>query len=74
MDTVNEVTLSIGEQIKNALVAASRDDGLKRTQRWLANRINMGEVEMSNKIANTNDKTFTKEDLEKINAVLGTSL
>lgn len=64
--------MPLGDKIKTALADASKSDGLKRTQRWLAARIGMGEVELSNKMANVKEKTFTNEELKKINNVLGT--
>ena len=64
-----DIEISVGEKVKNALAAASRKDGLKRTQRWLAGQIGIGEVELCNKIANLRNKTFTPEELKKINSI-----
>ncbi len=59
----------VGDLIRDKLKAMSNADGLKRTQRWLSGQVNIGEVELSNKI---NNGKFTKEDLEKINLTLST--
>lgn len=59
--------MDLGQQIKLALNRLSNSDGLKRTQRWLAMQMGIGEVLLSNKIRN-ND--FTKEELDNINLIL----
>ena len=72
MKKENDTEISIGQKIKNALEAASSEDGLKRTQRWLSSQTGIAEVALSNKIAG-HDK-FKEGEVEKINEVLGTSL
>lgn len=70
MNTSNETDLiTMKDKIRARLTALTNTDGLKRTQRWLANSIKMGEVELSNKI---NNDTLTQDDLDKINHVLST--
>ena len=70
MENTQEVEISLGQQIKNALESASAADGLKRTQRWLSTQTNISEVALSNKLAGYDE--FKPTELLKINEVLGT--
>lgn len=70
MAKTKEMATPISLRIKGAMMELQNKDGLKRTQRWLARLINMGEVELSNKLS---DNSFTKEEIEKINEILGTN-
>lgn len=73
MQNTQEIeVLSLGSQIKDKLTELSNSDGLKRTQRWLASQINIGEVELSNKINSVNKSVFTNTELDNINKILGT--
>jgi hypothetical protein len=65
--------ISLGSQIKDKLAELSNSDGLKRTQRWLAMQIGIGEVELSNKISQVSKATFTQKEIEDINSILGTN-
>lgn len=62
--------VTIGQQIKQRLVELTRTDGLKRTQRWLASRVGLGEVALSNKISG-NEK-FLDDEIKEINKHLET--
>lgn len=63
---------AISENIKIALLKLSNSDGLKRTQRWLSNQANIGEVALSNKLSGAD--TFTETELKNIGTVLGIEL
>jgi hypothetical protein len=67
------VGVSLADQIKEKFSELAKKDGLKRTQRWLAGQINMGEVELSNKINNAAGAVFKQHELDEINRVLGTN-
>jgi hypothetical protein len=69
MDNTQDVEITLGQQIKNALEVASAD-GLKRTQRWLSTQTGIAEVALSNKLAGYDG--FKENELFKINEVLGT--
>lgn len=58
----------IAENIRIAMLKLSNTDGLKRTQRWLSNQANIGEVALSNKLSGAD--SFTETELENISKVL----
>ena len=62
----------ISESIRIAMLKLSNSDGLKRTQRWLSNQANIGEVALSNKLSGAD--TFTETELKNIGKVLGIEL
>lgn len=62
--------MSVKEKNKSKIIGAQLKDILSRNQRWLANKIQMREPLLSEKI--TGQKDFTQEELDLINKQLGT--
>lgn len=69
-----KVEVPIGQKIKSALQFLRNEDGLRRTQRWLSNKINMSEVSLSNKMNEESPEQFSDEEIKKIEEVLGIKL
>jgi hypothetical protein len=62
------IRIRLGILIKNQLTLAGAKDGLRRTQRWLAEQIEMSYPSLSNKLSGV--ESFSEEDLQKIEKIL----
>ncbi len=62
--------MAVKEKNKSKIIGAKLKEILSRNQRWLANKIQMREALLSEKI--TGQKEFTQEELDLINKELNT--
>lgn len=74
MNGEKKIEVPINQKIKSALEFLRRKDGLRRTQRWLSNKINMSEAIFSNKMNDDSSDKFSPEEIKKIEEVLGMRL
>lgn len=63
--------MAVKEKNKSKIIGAQLKEILSRNQRWLANKIQMREALLSEKI--TGQKDFTQEELDLINKQLETN-